>query len=810
MWQLWLCLLVALLLGTAMGWLLRGGGKKKISNIVADWSQRFKLVEEERDLFAIKAQDSNRLMHENKSLLGRLRSMESGANLASEVLNENKSRLDKAELKLSKMKSLLEQRDFELSELQERLDKANNIDDKTEIKSLASDVNDTDEELRVELQNKMDELEALTKDYQVAREDAEIMRTQLDKYEKTNRELLDKESDFKKINSENEKKNAEIQSQLEITNQKNQELNKDLDDLSKKIALAEEKSVDDARQIEEITSLYNQNIENSRLFKSQIIQSGNELRADLSNKKVLCENLEQNIQSLKEELKENANQIISLQELLKTKEQENDELIATEQQLQEALSTAESISTQHAEKIAEYQAEKEELTNKLQTSKEKESVAENELKVMQGLLVAHEKGSQDLLDKEDQLEEELSALKQEKLENKEIISKYESKLEKLNNELDASKEKGLADADELKMMQDLLAAHEKGNQDFLDKENQLQKVVSDLEAKETEKKQKISQDNSKIKTLKENLQVSLKKEQSAYDEIEIMQALVEAHKKSNKDLIEKEEELQQALSTAKKTADQYKNELERKNKEAQQVELDLRKIKQQLKVQDTQVGQIKSLIHTYEKNATDMLNKQSSLKTKYSGYKQENKQLKNILKNKDKQIQSLQSASGNTSSNRVVSKAPIRKPQDATPVDNDQTINKLAISYNIEEIDGIGKGFGQRLRKIGIHTTTDLLEKCRDDDSYAKHIAKAMNQNEKTVETWLKMADLLRVDGIDGKYAELLYLSGINSSAKLATSDMRKVRAKIKNVVKNQHHAKKTPTKKMISKWIVLAKKLVG
>ncbi len=884
MWQLWLCLLVALLLGTALGWLLRGGGKKKISNIVDEWSQRFELVEEERDLFAIKAQDNSRLTDENKSLLGRLRSMESGANLASEVLNENKSRLDKADLKLSKMKSLLEQRDFEIDALEERLDKANNIDGTSEIKSLT---NDADAGLRIELQSKTDELEVLTKDYQAAKEDAEIMRTQLDEYEKTNRKLLDKENETgkslsvaEKINSENKKKNAETQHQLEITDKKNQKLINNLNDLSEKLARADKKSTDDTRKIEEITSLYEQNIANFRTFKSQIMRSGSDLRADLSNKKELCKNLEQSLHSIKEEAKVNADQVISVQNLLKTKEKENNELLVAKQELQMALSAAKNISMRHEEKIAESQVEKAQLTNKLHANKEKELVSENELKVMQGLLIAYEKGNQDLLDeesqleeelsalkaekieskdvvstyeskleklnneletskekslvdanelkimqgllvahekgnqdlanKESQLEEELSALKAEKIENKDVISKYEFKLKKLNNELDASQKKGLVDADELKVMQDLLAAHEKGNQDFLDKENQLQKALSDLEAEAPKKKQKISQDNAKIKTLKENLKVSIKKEQSACDEIEMMQALVEAYKKGNQDLTEKEDELQQALSIAKKIANNYKDELERKNKETQQTELDLNKIRRQLKAQDTQVGQIKALMHTYEKNATDMINKQSLLKTKSSGYKQENKQLKNILKNKDKQIQSLQFTSGNTSSTMVISEVPIQKPQVATLVDNYQTINKSATRYNIEEIDGIGKGFGKRLRKIGIQTTTDLLEKCRHDNSYAKHIAKAMNQSEKTVEIWLKMADLLRVDGIDGKYAELLYLSGVNSSTELAASDTSKVRAKMKNIVKNQHHTKKTPTKKMISKWIALAQKLDG
>ena len=1312
MWQLWLCLLVAFLLGAALAWLLRGGCKKKISNITDYWSQRFELVEEERDLFAAEAQDSSRLMNENKSLLGRLSSMESGANLASDVLNENKSRLDKTDSKLSKMKSLLEQRDSELSTLEERLNKKN---DNTEGRELAGDLNDADAELRIELESKSEELKELTEEYKKSKEKAKTMRAQLNEYEKTNQELLGKESETQKalsaaekLNLEEAKKSSETQSQLEVTDKKNQALSKDLDNLSEKLALADKKSADDTSKIEEITGLYDQSILDSREFKSKIMQSGNNLRADLSNKKVLCENLEKDIQSIKKEAKENADQAISvqsllknkekendelvaieqqlqmalstaeglnveheekiikyradkkqltnklyaskendlvnenelkviqgllvahekdsqdlldnenkleeelsaqksidfeskeiiskykskleklksdlqvsqekgvadtaelkimqellvarekgnqnlaekeeklqkalvtaektaekykkelernedadidhkkelretleqdiqsikedakrsadqvasmqnllktkekendelvtteqqlqmalstakilttkyeekiikyqadkdqltnklyvskekelvdenelkvmqdlliahetgkqnlwdnekkleeelstqkvmdfknketiskyeskleklkselqvsqekgladidelkmmqkllvvykkgsqdlqeregqlqkalssleaeeskskekmlqdnseikmlrehlqisnkkeisacdevgimksildahvkgnedlaekeeklqkalaiaektaekykkelehneeadlsykkelcetleqdiqsikekakrsadqvtsMQSLLKTKEQENDELVATEQQLQMALSTAECLSTEHEEKITKYQAEKEQLTNKLYVSKEKGLVGENDLKIMQGLLITHEKSSQDLLGKKNQLQEELSTLKVKDFESKEIISKYGSKLEKLKSELQASQEKGVADTGELKMMQGLLVAHEKGSQDLQEKESQLQKALSSLEAEESKNKEKVSQDNSEIKMLRERLQASNKKEKSASDEIEMMQSILDVHAKSSQDLDEKEKELQQALTVAEK----YKDELERKDKESHQSLFAFNEVSQKLK---EQTGQVKSLMHTDKKTAMDVLGKQSLFKTKFGDYKQENKQIK-----------PLQPMSGKASSDTIIKKqqdhssvifkSSIKNPQDITPIGNSKIINKSTDHYDIEEIDGIGKGFGKRLRKIGICTTTDLLEKCQNDDSYAKHIAKAMSQNEKTVGIWLDMADLLRVDGVDGKYAELLYLSGIKSSAELATSDMIKIRSKIKNIVKNQHHAKKTPTKKMILNWIALAKRLIG
>ncbi|MCK5813018.1 MAG: hypothetical protein KAH03_02125, partial [Cocleimonas sp.] len=512
MWQLWLCLFVALLSGALLGWLSRGGCKKKVSAIDDHWSQRFELIEEERDLFAIKAQDSARLTNENNSLLGRLSSMESGANLASDVLNENKSRLDKADLKLSKMTLLLEQRDSDLIVLQDLLSDANHIDEKTERKSLVGDFNNADEGLRIELKSKNEELEGLTNDYQEAKESTGTMRAQLEDYEKVNRELLEKEGEIeqalsvaKKLNIANKEKNAETQSQLEITDQKNHELSKDLDRLSEKLAIADEKSADDVQRIEKITDLYDQNIENSRTFKSQIMQSGNDLRTDLKNQKELCESLEQEIQSVKEEAKVNADKVISVQDLLKVKEKKNDEIVAVEQQLQMDLSTAESLSAKNEEKIAEYQKEKERLADKLHVSKEKELVSENELKVMQGLLVAHEKGSQDLLDKESKLEEELVALKAKEIENKDILSKFESELKKLNNELNFNKEKILIDAGEQKIMQGLLAAHEKGNQESQSKESQLEEELSVLKTREIKSKDVISRFESKLEKLNKAL-----------------------------------------------------------------------------------------------------------------------------------------------------------------------------------------------------------------------------------------------------------------------------------------------------------------
>ncbi len=123
-WQLWACLAIALLLGTFLGWFFRGGCKHKLANVTEEWLQRFNFIKEERDVLILKIQDRERLNHENKNLLSRLTAMKNGANLASNVLKENKERLDLVEANLLELKQLLEQRDLEISELKNSLDKA--------------------------------------------------------------------------------------------------------------------------------------------------------------------------------------------------------------------------------------------------------------------------------------------------------------------------------------------------------------------------------------------------------------------------------------------------------------------------------------------------------------------------------------------------------------------------------------------------------------------------------------------------------------------------------------------------------------
>lgn len=127
--------------------------------------------------------------------------------------------------------------------------------------------------------------------------------------------------------------------------------------------------------------------------------------------------------------------------------------------------------------------------------------------------------------------------------------------------------------------------------------------------------------------------------------------------------------------------------------------------------------------------------------------------------------------------------------------------------YDIEEIEGIGKGYAQRLRKIGIETTLQLLGKITDP-AMIPEIAGQVNKKEKVVRSWITMADLIRVPGIRGKFAERIAASGIHSVQQLAKQDAVELTHKITQMNTRENRNRTLPTLEMVTVWIAAAKNL--
>jgi len=239
MWQIVLCLGTALLFGAILGWFFRGDCKQELGKTVDDWSQRFAFVEDERNVLAVKVQDRDRLSYENKSLLSRLTAMDNGANLASNVLKDNKEKLDIAEHELAKRELLLEQCHLEIVELKESL--VTTVKKESKIKkvfSISKELNLSYEKKMLRCKTKLDQKTEELLFSQAAEQSSlnEIAAIQalLDVYEKDSGDLLEKEGQLKKALSSIEVLNQKHEKQMKKRNAKIEKLTKNLESSKEK------------------------------------------------------------------------------------------------------------------------------------------------------------------------------------------------------------------------------------------------------------------------------------------------------------------------------------------------------------------------------------------------------------------------------------------------------------------------------------------------------------------------------------------------------------------------------------------------
>ena len=127
--------------------------------------------------------------------------------------------------------------------------------------------------------------------------------------------------------------------------------------------------------------------------------------------------------------------------------------------------------------------------------------------------------------------------------------------------------------------------------------------------------------------------------------------------------------------------------------------------------------------------------------------------------------------------------------------------------YEIEEIEGIGKGYGKQLRQIGINRTGDLINKCAKSEDI-RPIAETMKLEDWVIQSWASMADLCRINGIGGQFAELLDFSGMHSVQQLANANASGLLAKMTETNKKEHRVKEVPALATVKDWIEQAKSL--
>jgi predicted flap endonuclease-1-like 5' DNA nuclease len=126
---------------------------------------------------------------------------------------------------------------------------------------------------------------------------------------------------------------------------------------------------------------------------------------------------------------------------------------------------------------------------------------------------------------------------------------------------------------------------------------------------------------------------------------------------------------------------------------------------------------------------------------------------------------------------------------------------------NIEEIEGIGPVYAEKLTTAGISTVEGLLEAGATRSGRAD-LADKTGIAPAHILRWVNHADLMRLKGVGKQYAELLEAAGVDSVKELRHRNAANLSAKLKEVNDEKNVAGNTPNEDMCAAWISDAKSL--
>lgn len=127
--------------------------------------------------------------------------------------------------------------------------------------------------------------------------------------------------------------------------------------------------------------------------------------------------------------------------------------------------------------------------------------------------------------------------------------------------------------------------------------------------------------------------------------------------------------------------------------------------------------------------------------------------------------------------------------------------------YKVIDIEGIGPTYAEKLGRIGINTTSDLLQyggkkKDRVD------LADKTGIPESLILTWVNHADLMRIKGVAGQISELLEAAGVDSVKEFATRNAENLHAKLLEVNEKFGLSGRVPAVDTLKEMIAEAKTL--
>ncbi len=135
------------------------------------------------------------------------------------------------------------------------------------------------------------------------------------------------------------------------------------------------------------------------------------------------------------------------------------------------------------------------------------------------------------------------------------------------------------------------------------------------------------------------------------------------------------------------------------------------------------------------------------------------------------------------------------------------TFSAVAGGVGVIEIEGIGPKYAATLETVGITTVEQLLERGATTEGRAE-IASATELNSRLIREWVSRADLMRVPGIDGQWADLIEVAGVGSVGELADQSADRFASRLAEVNEARSLVKTLPSEEAVAEWIATAKTL--
>lgn len=126
---------------------------------------------------------------------------------------------------------------------------------------------------------------------------------------------------------------------------------------------------------------------------------------------------------------------------------------------------------------------------------------------------------------------------------------------------------------------------------------------------------------------------------------------------------------------------------------------------------------------------------------------------------------------------------------------------------NIQDIEGIGPAYAEKLGNAGVKTLADLLDKGGSRGG-REALVQATGMSDTLILKWVNRADLDRIKGVGSEYADLLEASGVDSVPELAQRNAANLAAKMAEVNEQKSLVRRVPSEAEVEDWVAHAKTL--